>query len=62
MENDRCQEDSYRLLMQCYARLGLWNKALRQYRLCERILRQTHGMAPSPETHVLYESLFSEHP
>jgi DNA-binding SARP family transcriptional activator len=62
LEKDRCYEDSYRLLMQCYARLGLRNKALRQYRLCERILRQTHGMAPSPETHVLYESLFSEHP
>jgi two-component SAPR family response regulator len=62
LEKDRCHEDSYRLLIRCYTRLNLWDRALRQYRLCERILRQEHGMAPSPETQALYESLLSEHP
>jgi DNA-binding SARP family transcriptional activator len=63
LEKDCCHEDSYRLLMRCYARLSLWERALRQYRLCERILRQEYGMTPSPETRALYGSLLSdEHP
>jgi LuxR family maltose regulon positive regulatory protein len=62
LEKDRSHEESYRLLMRCYARLGLWERALRQYRLCEGILRQGYGMDPSPETQSLYEGLLSEHP
>jgi DNA-binding SARP family transcriptional activator len=62
LEKDRCQEESYRLLMRCYARLGLWERALCQYRLYERILSQEYGMDPSPETEALYESLLYEHP
>jgi DNA-binding SARP family transcriptional activator len=62
LEKDRCHEDSYRLLMRCYTRLSLWEKALRQYRLCERILKQEYGTAPTSETQVLYASLLSEHP
>jgi DNA-binding SARP family transcriptional activator len=61
LEKDRCHEDSYRLLMRCYARLGLRGRALRQYRLCERILKQEYGTAPSPETRALYRSLLSKH-
>ena len=61
LEKDRSHEESYRLLMHCYARLGLWERALRQYHLCERILSQEYGMNPSPETQALYESLLSEH-
>jgi len=57
LEKDRSHEESYRLLMRCYARLGLWERALRQYHLCERILSQEYGMNPSPETQALYESL-----
>src|SRR5918995_4348919 len=60
LEKDRCHEDSYRLLMRCYARLGLWERALRQYRLCERILSQEYGMNPSPKTQALYESLLGD--
>jgi two-component SAPR family response regulator len=57
LEKDRCHEDSYRLLMQCYVRLGLRARALHQYRLCERILGQEYGTTPSPETRSLYGSL-----
>src|SRR5215208_2818526 len=60
LEKDRCHEDSYRLLMRCYARLGMRGRALRQYRLCERILGQEYGTAPSPETTALYESLLEK--
>ncbi len=57
LEKDRCHEDSYRLLMRCYARLGMRGRALRQFRLCEKILGQMYGTAPSPETRSLYRSL-----
>jgi len=38
LEKERCHEDSYRLLMRCYARLGLRGRALHQYRMCQQIL------------------------
>ena len=62
LEKDRCHEESYRLLMRSYSRLGLRGRALRQYRLCERILRQEYGSAPSPETQALYRNIMTEHP
>ena len=61
LEKDRCHEESYRLLMRSYAQLGLRGRALRQYRLCERILGQEYGTAPSPETRALYRGLLTEH-
>src|ERR671911_98990 len=60
LEKDRCHEDSYRLLMECYVRLGLRGRALRQYKLCERVLRQEYGTAPSQETRALYGSILRE--
>jgi DNA-binding SARP family transcriptional activator len=60
LEKDRCHEDSHRLLMRCYARLGQRGRALRQYRLCERILGREYGTLPSPETRSLYRSLLDE--
>jgi LuxR family maltose regulon positive regulatory protein len=62
LEKDRCHEFSYRLLMQCYTSLSLGEMALRQYSLCERILKQQYGTAPTSETQALYASLLSEHP
>ena len=60
LEKDRCHEDSHRLLMRCYARLGSRGRAFRQYRLCERTLEQEYGTAPSPETYALYEGLLED--
>jgi LuxR family maltose regulon positive regulatory protein len=57
LEKDRCHEASYRLLMRCYSRLGLRGRALRHYRLCETILKQEYGNAPSPETQALRRSI-----
>jgi DNA-binding SARP family transcriptional activator len=59
LEKDRCHEDGYRLLMRGYARLGMRTQALQQYRLCEKVLRREYGMAPSPETRTLYESILT---
>ncbi|CAN5848983.1 hypothetical protein BH18ACT11_BH18ACT11_21500 [soil metagenome] len=60
LEKDRCHEDSYRLLMRCYARLGLRGRALHQYRMCKQILDQEYGTSPSPETRSLYTSLLRD--
>ncbi len=60
LEKDHCHEDSYRLLMRCYVRLGLRGRALRQYRLCEKILRQEYATVPSPETQSLHENLLRD--
>jgi DNA-binding SARP family transcriptional activator len=60
LEKDRCHEDSYRLLMRCYVSLGLRGRALRHYRLCEEVLEQEYGTAPSSETQSLYSSLLRD--
>jgi DNA-binding SARP family transcriptional activator len=60
LEKDRCYEDSYRVLMRCYVSLGLRGRALRQYRLCEKILLQEYGTTPSSETQSLYRDLLRD--
>ncbi|MCA1687966.1 MAG: hypothetical protein LC714_05125 [Actinobacteria bacterium] len=60
LEKDRCHEDSYRLLMRCYVSLGLRGRALRHYKLCEEVLEQEYGTAPSSETRSLYSSLLGD--
>ena len=60
LEKDRCHEDSYRVLMRCYVGLGLRGRALRHYRLCEEVLEQEYGTAPSSETRSLYSSLLGD--
>ena len=57
LHREPCHEDIYRLLMRCYARLGLWSRAIDQYRLCEQILGQQYGATPSPETKHIYREL-----
>ncbi len=57
LEKDCCHENSYHLLMRCYARLGLRTQALNQYRLCEAMLKRQYGMTPSPEAQALYRSV-----
>ena len=57
LEKDRCHENSHRLLMTCYARMGQRDRAIRQYRLCESVLGQEYGTSPSPETRHLCQSL-----
>jgi len=60
LEKDRCHEDSYRLLMRCYARLGLRGRALDQYKFCEKILEQEYGTTPSAETQSLHVSILKD--
>jgi DNA-binding SARP family transcriptional activator len=57
LERDRCHEPSHRILMRCYARLGQRDRALKQYRLCERILSQEYNTVPSSEIQDLHRSI-----
>ncbi len=60
LEKDRCDEDTHRLLMDCFVCLGQRSRALRQYRLCERALKQEYGMTPSPQTRAFYAKVLKE--
>lgn len=55
LANDPYREDAHRLLMRCYVRNGERAQALRQYKLCEQILRSEFDAAPEPSTRALYD-------
>ncbi len=60
LEKNRCDENAHRLLMECFVRLGQRTWALRQYRLCEQVLRHECDMTPSPETRAFYASILKD--
>ena len=55
LASDPTREDAYRLAMKCYVRRGERAQALRQYRMCERILRAEFDAKPEPATLALFE-------
>ncbi len=57
LEKDPRHEESHRRLMRCYARLGLRERAARQYELCARVLERLGGLEPAAETRDLYRCL-----
>jgi len=57
LKYDAGREDAHRTLMYCYARLGQRVQALRQYLLCERLLRQIFDAVPEPATRALFDRL-----
>ena len=54
---DPCREDGYRLAMRAYVRRGERAQALRQYQLCEQVLRREFDTAPEPLTTELFERI-----
>lgn len=50
-----CREDAHRAAMRCYTRLGERALALRQYRLCERMLRAEFDAPPERTTVDLFD-------
>ena len=44
----------------CFVGLRQRVRALRQYTLCERVLKHEHNMTPSPETRALYTSILKD--
>jgi DNA-binding SARP family transcriptional activator len=54
---DPCREDAHRMVMQCHVRRGERAQALRQFRVCERILRLEFDAAPEQATRALFDRI-----
>lgn len=57
LEKDHYNEESYRRLMRCYARLGLRSRSAKQYELCRQMLGRFYDAAPAEETQTLHRRL-----
>jgi LuxR family maltose regulon positive regulatory protein len=57
LKKDAYYEAAHRLLMSCYARLGMRTQALQQYRLYERMLRRAFNAEPAVDTRALYREI-----
>jgi DNA-binding SARP family transcriptional activator len=54
---DPCREDAHRVVMRAHVRQGERAQALRQYRLCEEVLRREFDAAPEAETTDLFHRI-----
>jgi DNA-binding SARP family transcriptional activator len=59
LNEDRCREETYRMLMRCHARLGQPGRVRDWYELCERMLRADLDLEPEAETEKLYRQALS---
>ena len=57
LEEDDLAEELYRRLMLCHQRLGQKVEALSAYKRCEKILKDTLGIEPSPETQNIFRTI-----
>jgi LuxR family maltose regulon positive regulatory protein len=57
IEENRCDEVAYRLLMKAYALDGRRGDALRQFQRCQEVMRAELGMQPVSETKALYQAI-----
>jgi DNA-binding SARP family transcriptional activator len=55
LSHDPCREDAHRMVMRCHVRLGERAQALRQYRVCEKVLWSEFEARPEPLTNALFE-------
>jgi DNA-binding SARP family transcriptional activator len=54
---DPFREDAHRMVMRYHVRCGERSQALRQYRLCESLLRSEFDADPEPATRALYDRI-----
>jgi DNA-binding SARP family transcriptional activator/pimeloyl-ACP methyl ester carboxylesterase len=54
---DTLHEEAHRVLMKLYTWSGQQAAAMRQYRECERILKEELGLKPEDDTRQLYEAI-----
>jgi DNA-binding SARP family transcriptional activator len=54
---DPCREDAHRMVMRCHVHRGERAQALRQYRVCERILRAEFDAPLEEATRALFEQV-----
>jgi DNA-binding SARP family transcriptional activator len=57
LRRDPCREDAHRQVMRCYVRRDERAQAIRQYRLCERILRAEFDGSPEVVTKTLFDQI-----
>jgi len=57
LSTDPCREDAHRLIMHCYLRTGERAQALRQYRVCETVLREEFDALPEAATRTLFNQV-----
>jgi two-component SAPR family response regulator len=57
LEKDDCLEEAHRLLMLSYEKLGMRDKAVKQYRKCKAVLRRELEVGPSQKTQDMYEMI-----
>jgi DNA-binding SARP family transcriptional activator len=57
LAGDPCREDAHRPVMRCYVRLGQRSQGLRQFRLCESVLREEFDAKPEFATSALFNTI-----
>jgi DNA-binding SARP family transcriptional activator len=60
LRHDPTREAVHRQLMRLYVRMGTTDQAVRQFHVCEQVLRQELDLAPQPETVALYDSIHED--
>lgn len=57
LRHDPTREAVHRQLMLLYARMGIPDQAVRQFHVCEAVLRRELDLAPQPETVLFYNEI-----
>ncbi|KAA3637145.1 MAG: response regulator [Bacteroidetes bacterium] len=57
LEKDDCLEEAHRLLMFSYEKLGMRDKAVKQYQKCRSVLRKELEVNPSRKTKDMYDQI-----
>ena len=57
---DPLRESAHRVLMDAYNKQGRRHAALKQYRLCQQLLRDDLSIAPEEATQALYQAIFRQ--
>jgi DNA-binding SARP family transcriptional activator len=57
LRQDPTREAAHRQLMRLYTRMGTADQAVRQFHLCEDVLRRELDLAPQPQTVSLYDEI-----
>lgn len=57
LANDPCREDAHRVVMRAHVQRGERAQALRQYHLCEQVLRREFDIAPETATTALFDRI-----
>jgi DNA-binding SARP family transcriptional activator len=59
LQEDPTREEAHRRLMRLYAELGARDQAVRQFHICETVLRRELDLAPQIETVSLYQDVLA---